>query len=238
MSILKTLKVKIFADGAELKTMMEFAKNPLIQGFTTNPSLMKKEGVTHYESFAHTVLKAIPDKPISLEVFADEMLEMERQARCIAAWGTNVYVKIPITNTQGEFMGPLISKLSQAGIAVNITAIFTLEQVRQVTEVLHLETPAVVSVFAGRIADTGINPEPLLRESKRILQSKPKAELLWASSRELLNIFQAEEVGCHIITLPYEMLKKLNLIGKDLNAYSLETVAAFHKDAIAAGFTI
>ena len=235
---LNTINVKIFADGADLKSMTALACDPKVKGFTTNPSLMRKDGVTDYESFARVLLKSIPDKPISFEIFADDLKTMELQARSIASWGSNVYVKIPVTNTKGEFTGPLIAKLSQEGIPLNVTAILTLEQVRQVTECLCKDTPAVVSVFAGRIADTGIDPVPLMAESVKIMEFKPKAELLWASSRELLNIFQADAVGCHIITVTYDMLKKMSLIGKDLNLYSLETVLMFYKDAVAAGFTI
>ncbi len=238
MNKVESLEVKIFADGADLKSIVALAKDSVIKGFTTNPSLMKKDGVTDYESFARTLLAAIPDKPISFEIFADNMREMELQAREIASWGSNVYVKIPVTNTKSEFTGPLISKLSRDGIALNVTAILTVEQVRQVTEALDVETPAIISVFAGRIADTGVDPEPIMAESARIMKAKPKAELLWASSRELLNIFQANDVGCHIITVTHDMLKKLSLIGKDLSDYSLETVLMFYKDAMTAGFTI
>ncbi len=238
MNKLASLKVKIFADGADLKGIVALAQDPLVKGFTTNPSLMKKDGVTDYETFARTLLQAVPNKPISFEIFADDAKEMELQAREIASWGSNVYVKIPVTNTKGISTAPLISKLSREGIALNVTAILTIEQVKEVTDALAVETPAVVSVFAGRIADTGVNPEPLMAECVRIMKAKPKAELLWASSRELLNIFQANDLGCHIITVTHDMLKKLSLIGKDLNEYSLETVLMFYKDAMAAGFTI
>lgn len=235
---LNELKVKIFADGADFKTISQLSSNPLIKGFTTNPSLMKKDGVTNYEEFARSLLKAIPKHPISFEVFADDLKTMELQAREIAGWGPNVYVKIPVTNTKGQFTGPLISQLSSEGIALNVTAILTIEQTKRVTEALSPNAPAVVSVFAGRIADTGVNPDPFMKECAQIVSTKPKAELLWASTRELYNIFQAEDAGCHIVTVPYDMLKKLDLIGKDLQVYSLETVEMFYKDAKAAGFSI
>jgi transaldolase len=237
-SKVSSLKVKIFADGADLKSIIALSDDPIVKGFTTNPSLMKKDGVTDYENFATTLLKAVPKHPISFEVFADDFKNMEAQARKIASWGPNVYVKIPVTNTKKESAAPLIAKLSAEGIALNVTAILTLEQVKEVTQALHVNTPAIVSVFAGRIADTGIDPMPLMKESIQVMKTKPKAELLWASSRETLNIFQAEDTGCHIITVTYDMLKKLNLVGKDLEAYSLETVEMFCRDAIAAGFTI
>jgi transaldolase len=232
------LKVKLFADGADLAGMKEMAANPLIKGFTTNPTLMRKAGVADYRSFALDVLKAIPDRPVSFEVFADDFAEMEKQAHEIASWGRNVNVKIPVTNTRGEFSGPLIERISRAGIAVNVTAILTLDQVRRVTERLSAETSAIVSVFAGRIADTGRDPVPLMAEAVQILRAKPKAELIWASPRELLNIFQADALGCHIITATNDILKKLSLVGKDLAGYSLETVEMFYKDAKAAGYTI
>jgi transaldolase len=238
MSNVALLKTKIFADGADLKSIVALANDPIVKGFTTNPSLMRKDGVTDYEKFACTLLEAVPNKPISFEVFADDMKEMEAQAHKIASWGSNVYVKIPVTNTKGEFTGPLISRLSQAGIALNVTAILTLEQVVQVTNALCVDTSAVVSVFAGRIADTGVDPIPLMTDCIKVMKSKPKAELLWASSRELLNIFQADAIGCHIITVTHDMLKKLSLFGKDLKDYSLETVVMFYKDAAAAGFKI
>jgi transaldolase len=238
MSEISRLKVKLFADGADLAGMKEMAANPLIKGFTTNPTLMRKAGVADYRSFALDVLKAIPDRPVSFEVFADDFAEMEKQAHEIASWGRNVNVKIPVTNTRGEFSGPLIERISRAGIAVNVTAILTLDQVRRVTERLSVETSAIVSVFAGRIADTGRDPVPLMAEAVQILRAKPKAELIWASPRELLNIFQADALGCHIITATNDILKKLSLVGKDLAGYSLETVEMFYKDAKAAGYTI
>ena len=235
---MNNLRVKIFADGADFDGIMKMYANPLIKGFTTNPTLMRKAGVTDYEAFARKLLKAIPDRPVSLEVFADEFDAMERQAMAIAAWGKNVNVKIPVTNSRREFSGPLIKKLSAAGVALNVTAVFTLEQVRRVTECLAHETPAIVSVFAGRIADTGIDPVPLMTEAVALLKARPKAELIWASPRELLNIFQADEIGCHIITVTNDILGKLPLVGKNQDDYSLETVQMFYRDAIAAAFSI
>jgi len=232
------LKVKLFADGADLAGMKEMAANPLVRGFTTNPSLMKKAGVTDYKAFALQVLAAIPDRPVSFEVFADDFGEMEAQALEIASWGRNVNVKIPVTNTKGEFAGPLIERLSRRGVQVNVTALLTLRQVERVTERLAAETPAIISVFAGRIADTGVDPLPVMKKSVEIMKAKPKAELIWASPRELLNVFQADAVGCHIITATNDILKKLALVGKDLDRYSLETVEMFHKDASAAGYTV
>lgn len=236
--MLERLKVKIFADGADLKSMRALAADPRIKGFTTNPSLMRKAGVEDYEAFAREVLKAIPDRPVSFEVFADDFAEMEAQAGEIATWGPNVYVKIPIQNTEAKSAAPLIARLSKRGIALNVTAIFTLAQVRATAEALDPATPAVVSVFAGRIADTGVDPMPLMRQSAEVLRSRPKAELLWASPRELLNIYQADEAGCHIITVAPDVLGKLGLVGKDLDAYSLETVKVFYQDATAAGYRI
>lgn len=238
MTSLNQLKVKLFADGADIDGMKEMAANPLIRGFTTNPTLMRKAGITDYRRFAMDVLKAIPDRPVSFEVFADDFPTMEAQALEIASWGPNVNVKIPVTNTRGEFSGTLVERLSSAGVALNVTALLTLDQVRRVTECLAAHTPAIVSVFAGRIADTGRDPVPLMAEAVRILSRKPKAELIWASPRELLNVFQADAIGCHIITATNDILKKLALVGKDLDAYSLETVEMFYKDAKAAGFGI
>lgn len=238
MTSLNQLKVKLFADGADIDGMKEMAANPLIRGFTTNPTLMRKAGIIDYRRFAMDVLKAIPDRPVSFEVFADDFPTMEAQALEIASWGPNVNVKIPVTNTRGEFSGTLVERLSSAGVALNVTALLTLDQVRRVTECLAAHTPAIVSVFAGRIADTGRDPVPLMAEAVRILSRKPKAELIWASPRELLNVFQADAIGCHIITATNDILKKLALVGKDLDAYSLETVEMFYKDAKAAGFGI
>jgi transaldolase len=238
MDRLSRIRVKIFADGADFDGILAMYKNPLIKGFTTNPSLMRRAGVTDYEAFARRLLAAVPDRPISFEVFADEPREMVRQARAIASWGSNVNVKIPVMNTRREFTGPVIEELSAAGIALNVTALMTPRQVRRVSACLAPEAPAIVSVFAGRVADTGIDPVPLMREAVQALAERPRAELLWASPRELLNIFQADEVGCHIITVTHEVLAKLGLVGKDLDAYSLETVETFHRDASAAGYTI
>ncbi|MGO9397871.1 MAG: transaldolase [Xanthobacteraceae bacterium] len=232
------LNIKIFADGADLKGMKEAAAQPLVKGFTTNPTLMRQAGVTDYKQFALEVLKLIPDRSVSFEVFADDFPTMEAQGREIASWGSNVYVKIPVTNTKGEFAGPLLSRLSGAGIKLNVTAIMTNEQVKRVAAALAKDTAAIVSVFAGRIADTGRDPVPLMREAVSLLKERPKAELLWASPRELLNIFQADEIGCHIITVTGDVIRKLALVGKDLDRYSLETVAMFHKDALTAAFTI
>jgi len=238
LSLITNLKIKIFADGADLAGIKEMYANPMIKGFTTNPTLMRKAGIKDYKAFAHEVLKAIPDRPISFEVFADEFDEMERQALEIASWGKNVSVKIPVTNTRKEFAGRLIERLSSAGVALNVTALTTLEQVRSVTAHLAPNVPAIISVFAGRIADTGRDPVPLMAEAVKIMRDKPKAELIWASPRELLNIFQADSVGCHIITATNDILKKLSLVGKDLDQYSLETVQMFYKDAQAAGYKI
>jgi len=238
MEQLSRLGVKIFADGADFEGILALHKNPLIHGFTTNPSLMRKAGVEDYEDFARRLLAVVPDRPISLEVFADEPREMVRQAEAIASWGENVVVKIPVMNTRRVFTGPVIRQLSEAGVAINVTGVMTLEQVRRITHALALGTPAIVSVFAGRVADTGVDPVPLMAEAVRVLRERPRAELLWASPRELLNIFQADAIGCHIITVTHDLLAKLGLIGKDLEQYSLETVETFHRDAKAAGYSI
>jgi transaldolase len=232
------LKVKLFADGADLAGIKEMAANPVIKGFTTNPTLMRKAGVSDYKAFALQALQVVGGRPISFEVFADEFGEMEKQAHEIASWGRNIYVKIPVTNTKGEFSGPLVERLARAGVQVNVTAMTTADQVRRVADRLAPETPAIISVFAGRIADTGRDPVPIMAEAVKIMKKKPKSELIWASPRELLNIFQANEIGCHIITATNDILKKLPLVGKNLDAYSLETVEMFHKDAKAAGYSI
>lgn len=232
------LKVKLFADGAEKKSMLELYANPLIQGFTTNPTLMRKAGISDYQAFAHDILSVISDRPISFEVFADEFGEMERQARIITTWGRNVYVKIPVTNTRRETACPLIRKLSQAGIKVNVTAILALRQVSEVVDALTGGAPSNVSVFAGRIADTGVDPVPIMQEAVDMLRPHPQMELIWASPRELLNVFQADAIGCHIITATPDILKKLSLTGKDLGEYSLDTVRMFADDAAKSGFTL
>ena len=232
------LKIKLFADGADMAGMLEMYADPKIMGFTTNPTLMKKAGITDYEAFGKDLLSKIPDRPVSLEVFADDLPEMERQARKIASWGANVNVKIPVSTTTGESTAPIIQTLAAEGVVLNITAIFTLDQVREVGAALSPDTPAIVSVFAGRVADTGIDPVPHMTECLTILADRPKAELLWASPRELLNVFQANDCGCHIITATNDILKKLSLVGKDLTEYSRETVQMFRTDAVGAGYSI
>jgi transaldolase len=232
------LKIKIFADGANLDAMLALYGKPYIQGFTTNPTLMNKAGIQDYEAFAKEVLQHITDRPISFEVFSDEFDEMERQARKIQSWGENVYIKIPVTNTRGEPSYDLIQRLSAGGAKLNVTAIFTLEQVQAVADVLRGGAPSYVSVFAGRIADTGVDPIPHMQQCLEILKDVPTAELLWASPRELLNIVQADSIGCHIITATPDILKKLANLGKDLGEFSLETVTMFYNDAQAAGFTL
>ncbi len=238
MTDLSRLNIKLFADGADLQDIGALAANPMIQGFTTNPTLMRAAGVADYAEFAHRMLGLVGDRPVSFEVFADDFDEMERQAREIASWGGNVYVKIPVTNTQSAFTGPLIGHLAGLGIRVNVTALMTVAQVEAVAQCLTDATPAVVSVFAGRIADTGRDPVPMMADAVGVLSARPKAELLWASPREILNIFQADAAGCHIITATRDLLGKLGSIGKDLTAFSLETVEMFHRDAGAAGYTI
>lgn len=235
---LDTLHIKIFADGADIDSILELYKKPYIKGFTTNPTLMRKAGIVNYEDFSRELIEKIPDRPVSLEVFADDFLEMEKQAHIIASWGKNVYVKIPVTNTKGESSCPLIARLSNAGIQVNVTAILTHDQVQDAADALSSETPAIISVFAGRVADTGIDPVPTMSKALEILKIRSKAELLWASPREMLNIIQADEIGCHIITVTSDVLKKLSLLGKDLEMYSLETVKMFYNDAKAAGYSI
>lgn len=233
-----TLKIKIFADGADIENIKAAAKNPMISGFTTNPTLMRQAGITDYKAFALEALKVVPNLPISFEVFADDFPTMEQQAREIASWGSNVYVKIPVTNTKGEFAGPLLASLSKSGIKLNVTAIMTVEQVLRIADAIADGVPAVISVFAGRIADTGRDPIPLMSECLKVLHKRPQAELLWASPREVLNIFQGDDLGCHIITVTPDHLKKLALVGKNLDEYSRETVSMFYKDAQSAGYTI
>ena len=235
---LNTLSIKLFADGADLDSITRLYADPRIKGFTTNPTLMRKDGVLDYEAFARDVLQVVTDRPISFEVFADDLQEMADQARTIASWAPNVNVKIPVTTTQGAFTGSIIEALSAEGIKLNITAVFTQEQVRAVCESLAVSTPAIVSVFAGRIADTGLDPMPVMRDCVEILQNRPQAELLWASPRELLNIFHANAVGCHIITATTDLLNKLDGVGKELDAFILETVKMFYADARASAYTI
>lgn len=237
---LSDLHVKIFADGADLAGILRLAENPLVKGFTTNPSLMRKAGVTNYTQFAHQVLDKITDRPISFEVFSDELDEMEKQARMLNGWADNVYVKIPVTNSRAEPTAPLIHKLSQEGVKLNITALLTPDpdQVRTVSDALKGGAPSVVSVFAGRIADTGVDPLPIMQESLAILKDCPTAELLWASCREVFNIFQAYAMNCHIITVTHDILGNLGVVGKDLTTYSAELIKIFAQDAQASGFRI
>jgi transaldolase len=238
MTGLPQFKIKLYADGADLDGMIEEYKKGVTSGFTTNPTLMKKAGVKSYEEFAKAALKAIPDLPISFEVFSDDLPGMEREARKIASWGKNVYIKIPVTNTKGESTASLVKKLSHDGLKLNVTAILTLDQVKTVAKALSPETPSIVSIFAGRIADTGRDPMPIMKEAVKILKPLPKAELLWASTRELLNLVQAESCGCHIITITNDILKKVPQVGKDLDKLSLETVQMFYSDAQSAGYKI
>ncbi len=238
MKKIEDLKVKIFADGAEKAGMLEMAAKPYIKGLTTNPTLMKKAGITDYKAFCKDILTEIKTKPLSFEVFTDEFDDMERQAMEIASWGDNVYVKIPITNTKQQPCYPLVKKLAQKKVKMNVTAIMTLAQVRDVVASLDPNVPSYVSVFAGRIADTGIDPVPLMAAAVEMLKPAPAAELIWASPRELLNIFQADAVGCQVITVTTDVLKKLELVGYDLDQYSLDTVNMFYSDAAAAGFKI
>ena len=238
MKKINDLKVKIFADGADIDGMIEMNNNPLIKGLTTNPTLMKKAGITDYISFAKEILVHIKEKPISFEVFADDFDEMERQANIIATWGKNVYVKIPITNTKKISTLPLVKTLSSNGVKLNITAMMTLAQVQEVTPALASGAGGYVSVFAGRIADTGVDPLPLMQEVIEYLKDFPNVELIWASPREVLNVIQANDIGCHIITVTNDVIKKLSMLGKNLDQFSLETVQMFYNDAQAAGFNI
>lgn len=238
MLSIKDLKVKIFADGADLLSIMKANKMPFIKGFTTNPSLMRKAGVSSYEDFSRELLQKINDKPVSLEVFADDERRIVKQAKKINSWGENVFVKIPVTNTNGDFMGGVLKELSSEGIPLNITAMMTSEQVYQVMNVTEQNCPLIFSVFAGRIADTGRDPVSCMKECLSIISSNSNAELLWASPRELYNIFQADEIGCHIITVGDSILDKIGLIGKNLDEYSLETVVTFFEDAKASGFEL
>ena len=238
MKKVEELKVKIFADGADKAGMLEMYEKPFVKGLTTNPTLMKKAGITDYRAFCKDILTSINDKPLSFEVFSDDFLEMERQALEIASWGDNVYVKIPITNTKQETCYALVEKLANQKVKLNVTALMTLDQVRNVVAALDPNIPSYVSVFAGRIDDTGYDPVPLMTTAVEILKTAPAAELIWASPRELLNIFQADEIGCHVITVTNDILKKLSLVGYDLDEYSLDTVKMFYADAVAAGFKL
>ena len=232
------LNVDLYADGADVRDMIAARDSGLVKGFTTNPTLMRKSGISDYEKFAREALQAVSGMPISFEVFADEFEEMERQAKLIATWGDGVFVKIPITNTRRASSVDLIRRLSAAGVKLNITAILTLDQVRCVVEAVDAGVPAIVSVFAGRIADTGRDPVPLMTEAARLVRKKPSAQLLWASPRELLNIFQADACGCHIITVTADILKKLSMVGKPLEDLSLDTVKMFYDDAASAGYRL
>lgn len=235
---IQDLRIKIFADGAEKASMLELYKLPVIKGFTTNPTLMRKAGISDYVGFAKDILANIKDKPISFEVFSDDFKDMERQARIIASWGPNVYVKIPITNTKKESSFELVKKLAADGIKLNITAILTIEQVTHILRALKKEIPAVISVFAGRIADTGVNPLPVMKEIKNLTRKFPNYELLWASPRQLLDIFNAEEAECEIITVSHDILKKIDKVGYDHHALSLDTVKMFYDDGQKVGYTL
>ena len=238
MKKVNDLTVKIFADGADKAGMLEMHAKPFIQGLTTNPTLMKKVGIKDYRAFCKDILTTIKDKPLSFEVFSDDFAEMERQAMEIASWGKNVYVKIPVTNTKQETCYALVKKLASQKVKLNVTAIMTLSQVRDVVESLSPDVPSYVSVFAGRIANTGRDPVPIMAAAVKMLKLSPASELIWASPRELLNIFQADDIGCQVITVTNDILKKLSLVGYDLDEYSLDTVKMFYNDAVAAGFKI
>ena len=238
MKKIEALKVKIFSDGVDKKDMLDMNSKNFIKGFTTNPSLMKKAGIKDYKSFAKDILATIKEKPISFEVFSDDSDEMERQAMEIASWSNNVYVKIPITNTKKKNSRELISRLAKKKVKLNITALMTLDQVKSILSVLNKDVPSIISVFAGRIADTGRDPIPLMINCLKKIKINPKSELLWASSRELLNVFQADQIGCHVITATKDIIKKLQIVGYDLEEYSLDTVKAFHKDAVDSNFKI
>lgn len=238
MTTVDELGVKIFADGADLASMVELAGQSYVQGLTTNPTLMKQAGITDYQLFAKEALSQITDKPISFEVFADDHDEMIRQGLLIASWGDNVYVKVPVTTTDGTSCSPVISELSTRGVKLNVTALMTTGQVATVLAALAPGVPAIISVFAGRIADTGRDPIPIMQAALELMRERHEVELIWASPRELLNVFQAAEIGCHIITVTPDVLKKLTLVGKDLDQYSIETVQMFHRDATAAGFQL
>jgi transaldolase len=236
--MLDQLSTRIFADGADLDGILALAADPRIEGFTTNPTLMRKAGLTDYAGFARRLLEQVTKHPISFEVFADDPSEIRRQARIISSWGENVYVKIPVTTTAGEPLSALARELSEAGIRINVTALFTTAQVERITEAVRDGAPSYISVFAGRIADAGVDPLPIMASAVNIMAAAPRAELIWASPREILNLVQASQVGCHIITITHDLLKKLDCLGKKLEQYSLETVRMFHGDASAAGFTL
>jgi transaldolase len=237
--MLESISTKIFADGADLEQILQLGDDTRIEGFTTNPTLMWKAGLTDYSEFARTLLERITDKPISFEVFADEEEEIGRQARVISTWGDNVYVKVPVTTSTGQSLAPLVRELSEAGVRVNVTALMTPSQVEVIAQALSDGAPSCVSVFAGRIADAGVEPLPIMSRSLEILESvAPKAELIWASPREVLNLVQADSIGCHIITMTHDLIAKLGLLGKDLDAFSLETVKMFRSDALSAGFQL
>jgi transaldolase len=236
--MLDSISTKIFADGADLDGILRLSADPMIKGFTTNPTLMWKAGLTDYADFAQRLLEQIRDKPISFEVFADDEAEMRRQAKQLAAWGPNVYVKIPVTTTGGASMAPLVRELSEDGVQVNVTALFTTAQVELITAAVADGAPSCISVFAGRIADAGVDPLPIMRRAVDIMTDAPRSELIWASPREVLNLVQADQVGCHIITMTHDLLPKVKSLGKDLEQFSLETVQMFHRDAAAAGFTL
>jgi transaldolase len=238
MKKIETLKVKIFADGADKVGMLEMYQKPFIKGLTTNPTLMNKAGIRDYRSFCKDILLSIKDKPLSFEVFSDDFTEMEKQALEIASWGDNVYVKIPITNTKSETCYKLIQKLAKEKVKLNITALMTVDQVTEVVNSLDESTPSFISIFAGRIADTGRDPIPIMASALDIMKKNNRSELIWASPRELLNIFQADDIGCHVITVTSDILKKLSLIGYDLEKYSLDTVKMFYNDAVVAGFKL
>lgn len=238
MSDTKSLKIKIFADGADKQSMLEMYSKPSIAGLTTNPTLMRKSGISDYRQFCLEILHTITDKPISFEVFSDDFEEMKAQALEISSWGNNVYVKIPISNTKGELSLKLVKDLVSSGVKVNVTAVFTLDQVRATASVLSTEIPSYVSIFAGRIADTGVDPIPLVQDALLILKDLPLCEVIWASPREVLNIVHADSIGCHVITVTQDLLKKLDLFGHDLSQYSLETVKMFYDDAQAAGYKL
>ncbi len=239
MKSLNDLNVQIYADGADKKGILDLYAKPYIKGLTTNPTLMNKAGIKDYEAFSRDILQTVTAKPVSLEVFTDEFSEMKRQALKIASWGANVYVKIPITNSRGETSVPLIRELGLQGVKLNVTALLTLAQVRAVTAALNYSVPSVVSIFAGRIADTGVDPMPIMRDARAMLETQPKAELLWGSVREVFNILQAEASGCHIVTVQHDILAKAaKLLGMDLTELSRDTVKMFADDAVAAGYKL